>query len=241
MRIGLLGPLEVRDEAGQLVQLGGPRLRALLIRLALDPGRTVAAERLAGDLWPGDGQDWGGPADSGNALQALVSRLRHAAGAGQHVSKVVALGSGRGEDVSYFVVLDEAQGDRHVVILIGLPEALELQASLQGLPRGRPMTYQFAASLVRSLGGRVPEVRLDRVIEGAYAATVEVDGPSGVASVDARSSDALNLAVLMGARIFAGPDVLADCIGRQEGDLAEARVLRRVLTAGPMTIGRVEG
>ena len=34
MRIGILGPLEVRDEAGQLVQLGGPRLRALLIRLA---------------------------------------------------------------------------------------------------------------------------------------------------------------------------------------------------------------
>ena len=39
VRIGILGPLEVRDEAGQLVRLGGPRLRALLIRLALDPGR----------------------------------------------------------------------------------------------------------------------------------------------------------------------------------------------------------
>ena len=82
MRIGILGPLEVRDEAGQLVRLGGPRLRALLIRLALDPGRAVAADRLAGDLWPGDGPDQAAPADSGNALQALVSRLRHAAGSG---------------------------------------------------------------------------------------------------------------------------------------------------------------
>ena len=82
MRIGILGPLEVRDEAGQLMPLGGPRLRALLIRLALDPGRTVAADRLAGDLWPGDGPGPAGPADSGNALQALVSRLRHAAGPG---------------------------------------------------------------------------------------------------------------------------------------------------------------
>ena len=82
MRIGILGPLEVRDEAGQLVRLGGPRLRALLIRLALDPGRAVAADRLAGDLWPGDGPDQAAPADSGNALQALVSRLRHAAGPG---------------------------------------------------------------------------------------------------------------------------------------------------------------
>ena len=56
------------------MRLGGPRLRALLIRLALDPGRTVAAERLAVDLWPGDGQDRGGPADSGKALYALVSQ-----------------------------------------------------------------------------------------------------------------------------------------------------------------------
>ncbi len=82
MRIGILGPLEVRDEAGQPVRLAGPRLRALLIRLALDPGRTVAADRLAGDLWGGDGPGEAGPADSGNALQALVSRLRHAAGPG---------------------------------------------------------------------------------------------------------------------------------------------------------------
>ena len=64
------------------MRLGGPRLRALLIRLALDPGRAVAADRLAGDLWPGDGPDQAAPADSGNALQALVSRLRSAAGPG---------------------------------------------------------------------------------------------------------------------------------------------------------------
>ena len=156
------------------------------------------------------------------------------------VSKVVALGPGRGEDISHFVVLDEAQGDRHVVILIGPSEALELQASLQGLPWRRPMTYQFAAALVRSLGGGVREVRLDRVIDGAYAATVEVDGPRGVALVDARPSDALNLAVLMDARIFAAPDVLADCTGRQAGDSAEAGVLQRALAAGPMTITTVD-
>ena len=47
----------------------------MLIRLALDAGQTISAERLCADLWPADG-----PADSGNALQALVSRLRHAAG-----------------------------------------------------------------------------------------------------------------------------------------------------------------
>ena len=94
------------------------------------------------------------------------------------------------------------------------------------------MTYQFTAALVHGLSGRVREVRLDRIVEGAYAAIVEVEGPQGVTQVDARSSDALNLAALTDAPVFAGPDVLADYIGRQEGDSAEAALMRRALTAG---------
>jgi predicted ATPase/DNA-binding SARP family transcriptional activator len=75
VRIGLLGPLEVRDAAGQLRPVGGARLRSLLIRLAISQGRTVAVDTLAADLWQG-----AGPADAPNAIQALVSRLRAAAG-----------------------------------------------------------------------------------------------------------------------------------------------------------------
>ncbi|GAA2448980.1 BTAD domain-containing putative transcriptional regulator [Actinomadura vinacea] len=76
MRIGILGPLEVRDGAGRPVEIGGPRLRALLVRLALDAGRWVTVARLLDDLWDGAPPAGGG----GNALQALVSRLRAAAG-----------------------------------------------------------------------------------------------------------------------------------------------------------------
>jgi DNA-binding SARP family transcriptional activator len=77
VRICILGPLEACDAAGRAVPIRGARLRQLLVRLAIDPGAAVAADRLAEDLWP-DGQ----PADAGNALQALVSRLRGAAGRG---------------------------------------------------------------------------------------------------------------------------------------------------------------
>ncbi|MCP2343750.1 BTAD domain-containing putative transcriptional regulator [Actinomadura rupiterrae] len=68
-RIGILGPLEARDASGRPVEISGPRLRALLIRLALEPGRPVSAARLLDDLWDG-------APPGGNALQALVSRLR---------------------------------------------------------------------------------------------------------------------------------------------------------------------
>ncbi|AHH15577.1 putative transcriptional regulator [Nocardia nova SH22a] len=71
MQIGLLGPLEIRADDGEAIELPGARLRALLIALALEPGRAVPKTTLVDWIW---GEQ--PPADAVNALQALVSRLR---------------------------------------------------------------------------------------------------------------------------------------------------------------------
>ncbi len=71
MRIGMLGPFEVRTGDGTAVEVPGVRSRALLAALALEPGRIVTREKLVDWIW---GQQ--PPADEANALQALVSRLR---------------------------------------------------------------------------------------------------------------------------------------------------------------------
>jgi DNA-binding SARP family transcriptional activator len=73
VRVSVLGPLEVTDAAGRPVRVGGQRVRALLILLALDAGRVVSARSLIERLWPDER-----PADAANALQSLVSRLRFA-------------------------------------------------------------------------------------------------------------------------------------------------------------------
>jgi len=128
-------------------------------------------------------------------------------------------------------VLDEVSGDRHLVIQIGETEAFWLGATLQDMRFGRPMTYQFAAALVRGLGGQVRQVRISRPAEGAYAATVEVEGPLGAQLVGARPSDALNLGAITAAPIFVSPQVVDDGERQQEDDSAEARLLRHALTA----------
>ena len=71
LRIGLLGPLQVRNGAAQSVHVGGHQLRVLLILLALEAGRVVPPGSLADQIWPEEP-----PANPGNALQTLVSRLR---------------------------------------------------------------------------------------------------------------------------------------------------------------------
>lgn len=70
MRVAILGPLQVVAD-GEIVDIGGARLRALLIRLALDAGHVVTVESLSRALWPD-----GGPADQAHALQSLMTRLR---------------------------------------------------------------------------------------------------------------------------------------------------------------------
>ena len=155
------------------------------------------------------------------------------------ISKVVAVGRGE-NDILECIVLDEVRGDRHLVIEVGSPEAFSLAATLGGTEWQRPMTYQFMAALVESLGARVRQVLLDRVIDGAYAATVELDGPAGTALVDARSSDALNLAALANATVFAAPQILEDNEHRRAGDEAQAALLRRAPELPPMTVRRIE-
>ncbi len=158
------------------------------------------------------------------------------------VSKVTGLSHRDGNDADFYAVLEEPDGDRTMVILTGQSEALALAASLAGQTWPRPMTHQFTAALVRALDGQVKEVRLDRVENGAYAATVEVAGPAGAArTVDARSTDALNLAVLVGAPVFVAPEVLEDCARRfLDGDSPAAATARRALTSPAITLVREE-
>ncbi len=66
-----MGIFEVRLDDGVVAEVPGARLRALLIALALNAGRTVQKATLVDWIW-GENP----PSDAANALQRLVSRLR---------------------------------------------------------------------------------------------------------------------------------------------------------------------
>ncbi len=70
----MLGPLEVLDDDGNPVDVGGARPRTLLVDLALAQGRAVPAEQLLEDVWSGE------QIPARNNLQVHVSRLRRVLG-----------------------------------------------------------------------------------------------------------------------------------------------------------------
>jgi SARP family transcriptional regulator, regulator of embCAB operon len=72
MRLRILGPVEILDEArGRRFVVSGLKRPALLAALVVRAGRTVSMDRLILELW---GED--PPVNAANALQAHIKRLR---------------------------------------------------------------------------------------------------------------------------------------------------------------------
>lgn len=82
MEFRLLGPLEVLDDAGSPLPLGGRKPRALLTLLLLHPNKVVATDRLVDAMW-GERP----PASAHGALQVHVHTLRKALGAERIVTR----------------------------------------------------------------------------------------------------------------------------------------------------------
>jgi bifunctional DNase/RNase len=114
---------------------------------------------------------------------------------------------GPGRRERFFAEVAAAAGGdaRRLRIGVGDAEAVALAFSLQGAEFPRPMTYQLMASLVAAAGSAVRSVRVTALRDGIFYAQVVLRGG---AAVDARPSDALNLAVITGVPVFVADGLL---------------------------------
>jgi RNA polymerase sigma factor (sigma-70 family) len=119
-------------------------------------------------------------------------------------------GEGHVMSHDHVVVLTERDGPRLLPMWVGPAEATGLALTLQAVDMPRPLTYQMAAGLLAASGSRVSEVRITRLTGEVFYAAIVVDGPTGSHEVDARPSDAVNLALVTGARILADGALLDD-------------------------------
>lgn len=135
----------------------------------------------------------------------------------------------------YAVVLEEVGGARRFPIWIGAAEGFAMALNLEKVQGPRPMTYAFAAQLIEAAGGKLREAHVNKLVERTFYAVAVVDGPHGTANVDARPSDALNLALIAGVPIRVAAEVLEACSTNQadqpcqfyaEGTLGAAEIAK---------------
>ncbi len=107
------------------------------------------------------------------------------------------------------VMLREVHGDRRVLpIFIGLPEANAIHLALEGRTPARPLTHDLMIDVLTEMGTRLERVVITELDAGTFFAELHLAGPDGTKTVSARPSDAVALAVRVGAPIHAAEAVL---------------------------------
>lgn len=108
------------------------------------------------------------------------------------------------------VVLKERDGRRVLPIWIGAAEGDALALELGGESMPRPLTADLMARLVAAAGARVERVVISSLREKTFYATVALAVDGRREELDARPSDALNLAARVAAPIFVEPEVMEE-------------------------------
>ncbi len=106
------------------------------------------------------------------------------------------------------VLLREINGERHVPIWIGTPEASAIALAQQGVvPPPRPMTHDLLVDVVESLGHSIISVNIVAVEDNIFYGQLQFDDGTVVSS---RASDALALALRAKCRIWCADAVMEE-------------------------------
>jgi hypothetical protein len=97
------------------------------------------------------------------------------------------------------VVLTDEGRTVLIPIFIGGTEGTSIEHRLGGQRRQRPLTHDLIDSILDELGARLVRVQIDEIRAGVFIATVLIRSGDRVVEIDARSSDAVALAI--GAKV----------------------------------------
>jgi bifunctional DNase/RNase len=109
---------------------------------------------------------------------------------------------------AYNLVLEELDGKRKLPIVIGMHEAQSIAIKMEGMSPSRPLTHDLFNSLSLAYDIELKEVLIYDLVEGIFFARLVCDRDGEERTIDARTSDAVALAVRFGCGIFCEEKVL---------------------------------
>ncbi|WP_317897264.1 bifunctional nuclease family protein [Aurantibacillus circumpalustris] len=116
--------------------------------------------------------------------------------------EIVGLSYSQTQSGAYALVLGESSGSRRLPIIIGGFEAQAIAIELEKMSPSRPLTHDLFKSFAQTFEINVTEVLIYNLVEGIfYAKLICTDGTREV-EIDARTSDAIALAVRFSCEIY---------------------------------------
>lgn len=121
---------------------------------------------------------------------------------------IIGLSTSPSSGGAYALVLGEVDGNRRLPIIIGAFEAQAIALELEKIQPPRPMTHDLIRDLFESVKANVTDILIDELREGTFFAKIRFAVNGTEAQLDCRPSDAVALAVRVGAPIFVSEGVL---------------------------------
>ncbi|HPD53169.1 MAG: bifunctional nuclease domain-containing protein [Bacteroidota bacterium] len=115
---------------------------------------------------------------------------------------IIGLSYSQTQSGAYALVLGEEGGKRRLPIIIGAFEAQAIAIELENMTPTRPLTHDLFKSMAGSFDIDVEEVIIFNLLEGVFYAKLICNNGEKRMEIDARTSDAIAIAVRFGCPIY---------------------------------------
>lgn len=116
--------------------------------------------------------------------------------------EIVGLSYSQTQSGAYALVLGETAGTRRLPIIIGGFEAQAIAIELEKMSPSRPLTHDLFKAFTQAFDIQVNEVLIYNLVEGIFYAKLICSDGSREVEIDARTSDAIALAVRYNCDIY---------------------------------------
>lgn len=146
--------------------------------------------------------------------------------------EIIGLSYSQTQSGAYALVLGEKEGNRRLPIIIGGFEAQAIAIELENMTPSRPLTHDLFKTFAATFDIKVKEVIIYNLVEGIFFAKLICIQEGKEVEIDARTSDAIALAVRFNCPVYTYEFILSsagiildedsDELGFEEGgDLEE--------------------
>ena len=133
---------------------------------------------------------------------------------------------------AYALLLENADSTpdqaRRIPIVVGAAEAQSIAVRLEQVVPSRPLTHDLFVSLFHVYGIELQYVTIYSFKDGVFAAMLHLTNGNVEVDIDSRTSDAIAIALRVGASIYTTPEVmsLTSYEWRRDGDYKPQHTVR---------------
>lgn len=116
--------------------------------------------------------------------------------------EIIGLSYSQTQSGAYALVLGEEEGHRRLPIIIGGFEAQSIAVELESMQPSRPLTHDLFRNFAIEFGVHIDEIIIYNLKEGIFYAKLVCSNGTETKEIDARTSDAIAMAVRFNCPIY---------------------------------------